>query len=199
MFKLVQLPMILGSLLIGERLLAIQFKAIYLEASNQVRLNWDKSEPDIRKFTLQLSTDQKSWIDIAQQNVSDYSAMQQFQFIHREPNSGNNFYRLKILRSNGTSNFSTIIQVNTKSTTNWVMYPVPMGNYLTLEYKGSKKITGVINIFIALTSSGKIFNRMRCSTLNRVIQIPVGNLGAGIFDISIVINDEITWHQRFVK
>lgn len=191
--------MILGSLLIGERLLAIQFKAIYLEASNQVRLNWDKSEPDIRKFTLQLSTDQKSWIDIAQQNVSDYSAMQQFQFIHREPNSGNNFYRLKILRSNGTSNFSTIIQVNTKSTTNWVMYPVPMGNYLTLEYKGSKKITGVINIFIALTSSGKIFNRMRCSTLNRVIQIPVGNLGAGIFDISIVINDEITWHQRFVK
>ncbi len=199
MFKLVQLPMILGSLLIGERLLAIQFKAIYLEASNQVRLNWDKSEPDIRKFTLQLSTDQKSWLDIAQQNVSDYSAMQQFQFIHREPNSGNNFYRLKILRSNGTSNFSTIIQVNTKSTTNWVMYPVPMGNYLTLEYKGSKKITGVINIFIALTSSGKIFNRMRCSTLNRVIQIPVGNLGAGIFDISIVINDEITWHQRFVK
>lgn len=191
--------MILGSLLIGERLLAIQFKAIYLEASNQVRLNWDKSEPDIRKFTLQLSTDQKSWLDIAQQNVSDYSAMQQFQFIHREPNSGNNFYRLKILRSNGTSNFSTIIQVNTKSTTNWVMYPVPMGNYLTLEYKGSKKITGVINIFIALTSSGKIFNRMRCSTLNRVIQIPVGNLGAGIFDISIVINDEITWHQRFVK
>ncbi len=191
--------MILGSLLIGERLLAIQFKAIYLEASNQVRLNWDKSEPDIRKFTLQLSTDQKSWLDIAQQNVSDYSAMQQFQFIHREPNSGNNFYRLKILRSNGTSNFSTIIKINTKSTTNWVMYPVPMGNYLTLEYKGSKKITGVINIFIALTSSGKIFNRMRCSTLNRVIQIPVGNLGAGIFDISIVINDEITWHQRFVK
>jgi len=191
--------MILGSLLIGERLLAIQFKAIYLEASNQVRLNWDKSEPDIQKFTLQLSTDQKSWIDIAQQKVSDYSAMQQFQFIHREPNSGNNFYRLKILRSNGTSNFSTIIKINTTSTTNWVMYPVPMGNYLTLEYKGSKKITGVINIFIALTSSGKIFNRMRCSTLNRVIQIPVGNLGAGIFDISIVINDEITWHQRFVK
>ncbi len=179
--------------------MAIQFKAIYLEESNQVRLNWDKTDPDIRQFTLQLSTDEKNWADIAQQKVTDFSAIQNFQFYHRQPNFGKNFYRLKILRSNGNSTYSYTLQVTAMSTTNWVMYPVPVGNTITLEYKGSRKITGVINIFIALTSSGRIFNRMRCSTLNRVIQVPVSNLGAGIYDITIVINEEITWHQRFVK
>jgi hypothetical protein len=81
---------------------------------------------------------------------------------------------------------------------NWVMYPVPVGEVLTLQYKGSEKITGVINILIR-NMYGKILTRVRSASLNKIITIPVGNLGKGIYNISIIVEDEVIWNQQFVK
>jgi hypothetical protein len=73
-----------------------------------------------------------------------------------------------------------------------------VGEVLTLQYKGSQKITGVINIAIQ-NMYGKILTRVRSASINTIIQIPVGNLGKGIYDIRIIVEGEIIWNQRFVK
>ena len=46
-------------------------KAIYNEKVNEVKLVWEKSDKTIRQYTLQHSTDEKNWIDIAQQMVKE--------------------------------------------------------------------------------------------------------------------------------
>ena len=78
------------------------------------------------------------------------------------------------------------------------MYPVPVKDVLTLEYRGIESIKGVINVFIQ-QPSGRIVYRLRSSSLNKKITIPVDNLGRGIYDIRIIVQGEIVWNQRFVK
>ena len=78
------------------------------------------------------------------------------------------------------------------------MYPVPVKDMLTLQYKGSAKITGVVNVFIQ-SMSGQLLKRIRSASLNTIIQIPVDNLGKGVYDVRIVIENEVVWNQRFIK
>jgi hypothetical protein len=80
----------------------------------------------------------------------------------------------------------------------WLMYPVPAGDVLNLRYQGVEPIRGVINVLIRHIN-GRIFHKLRFASTTRQIQIPVNNLGAGIYEIKIMVNDEIIWNQRFVK
>ena len=174
-------------------------KAMYNEKGNEVKLNWEKSDNTIREYILQHSTDEKNWKEIAQQVVTDFYSNQVYQFFHRSPVKGKNYYRLKMINTAAISVFSSAILVSAEATRNgWAIYPVPVGNVLTLEYKGNQKIAGIINIFIT-GINGYIHTRLRCSSLSRVIPVQVANLGRGIYEIKVIIQDEITWSQRFVK
>jgi hypothetical protein len=75
---------------------------------------------------------------------------------------------------------------------------VPVTNLLTLQYRGSKRITGVVNVSIQ-NVTGYTVTKIRSASLNTVIKIPVDNLGKGIYDVRIVIENEVVWNQRFVK
>jgi hypothetical protein len=177
----------------------VPLKAVFNEQANEIKINWDKIDNNIRQFTLQYSTDDRNWKDLARQTVTDFYNKQVFQFFHRQPARGKNYYRLKITYASLSIGFSSSVLVNAAPVTKqWTIYPVPVGDVLTLEYLGAQKIMGVINVFI-LGVNGNIITRLRCSSLNKIINIPVGNLGRGIYDIRIIILDEITWSERFVK
>jgi hypothetical protein len=78
------------------------------------------------------------------------------------------------------------------------MYPVPVGDVLTLQYKGTGKIEGVVNVYIQ-NMAGRVLTRLRSASLNTIIKIPVSNLGKGIYDIRIIVEDVTVWNQRFLK
>ena len=80
----------------------------------------------------------------------------------------------------------------------WVMYPVPVKDLLTLQYKGTEPIKGTITVLIQ-RETGKLLTRLRFSSLTTVIKIPVSYLGRGIYDIRIIVENEIMWNQRFIK
>jgi hypothetical protein len=90
------------------------------------------------------------------------------------------------------------ISNNSQPGDNWSIYPVPVKDVLHLRYLGKEPIRRVINVVIRHLN-GTVFHRLRYSSLSRYIQIPVNNLGSGTYDITIVINNKIEWHQRFVK
>ena len=98
----------------------------------------------------------------------------------------------------GQAEYSSSVLVISGAGNNWVMYPVPVGNILTLQYNGTEKITGVVNVSIQ-NMNGQILTRIRSASINTTIRIPVSNLGKGIYDIRIIIKDEVVWNQRFVK
>jgi Secretion system C-terminal sorting domain len=172
---------------------------VYETKKKAVNIKWQQTAPGIKSFVIQRSADNANWADIARQESVNFNANKMYQFYDYKSTTGQNYYRLKCITEKGQTEYSASIMVVTGGTGyNWVMYPVPVGDVLTLQYKGGTKITGVINIVIQ-NMYGKILTRVRSASLNTVIKIPVDNLGKGIYDIRIMVEGEIIWNQRFVK
>ncbi|MGB5006870.1 MAG: hypothetical protein WBO39_08000 [Ferruginibacter sp.] len=175
------------------------FSAAYNSRNNAVLIKWQNSTPGIKSFSVQKSVDNKTWDDIAEQVNNQQTATASFYFEEKQPSTGQNYYRLKSNAFNGNIVYSLAVQVVITSPENgWVMYPVPVKDLLTIDYRGTEKIPGVINVFIQ-QSSGRIITKLRLSSLNRLIRIPVDHLGKGMYDIRIIVEGNVVWNERFVK
>lgn len=177
----------------------IEFTAVYDSRKHSVKINWQSRSLDIKAFIIQRSSDNNTWTDIALRQVNSNTANKAYYFEDGKPVTGDNYYRLKYITSDNKIEYSSAVMLITASAGyNWVMYPVPVKDMLTLQYRGSAIIKGVITVLIQ-NSSGNIITRIRSASLTKIIRIPVSNLGSGIYDIRIIVEDEIIWNQRFVK
>ena len=176
-----------------------EFTAVYDNRKNAVKIKWQNKFPGIKTFIIQRSSDNITWADIALQGIKDNTGIKQFYFEDKKPAAGENYYRLKCMGNNDSVGYTLSIMVIAGSPGyDWVMYPVPVRDMLTLQYRGSEIIKGVITVLIQ-NSSGNIITRVRNASLTRIIQIPVNNLGRGMYDVRIIVEDEIIWNQRFIK
>lgn len=175
------------------------FSAVYNSRKQAVAIKWQHNSADIKTYVVQQSSGNKIWTDIALQEVSRPAEPRSFYFEQKKISTGENRYRLKCIYQDGRIEYSldvlVIIGALDKS---WVMYPVPVTDLLTLDYRGTEIIKGVINVLIQ-QPTGKIFTKLRYASLSRQIRIPVDNLPKGIYDIRIIVQDEVIWDQRFVK
>lgn len=177
----------------------IEFTAVYDSRKHSVKINWQIRSANIKAFIIQRSSDNNTWTDIALRQVNSNTANKAYYFEDGKPVTGDNYYRLKYITSDNKIEYSSAVMLITASAGyNWVMYPVPVKDILTLQYRGSAIIKGVITVLIQ-NSSGNIITRIRSASLTKIIRIPVSNLGSGIYDIRIIVEDEIIWNQRFVK
>lgn len=177
----------------------IEFTAVYDSRKHVVKINWQSRSPNIKAFIIQRSSDNNAWADIALRHVNNSTANKAYYFEDGKPVTGDNYYRLKYITGDNKIEYSQAVMLITASLGyNWVMYPVPVKDILTLQYRGSEAIKGVITVLIQ-SSSGNIITRIRSASLTKIIRIPVNNLGAGIYDVRIIVEDEIIWNQRFVK
>ncbi len=173
--------------------------AEYINREKSVSIKWQNTDSRVTAYILQRSADNNNWKDIYIIESSKFSKKKLEKFSDQNPQPTKNHYRLKMLLEGSNSEYSQTIVVIIGNTANsWVMFPVPVRDVLNLQYNGSDAIPGVISIFIQ-NIHGYILLRNRFSSLNRIIQLPVSNLGRGIYDIRIVVNDVIVWNQRFVK
>lgn len=172
--------------------------AVYDAKKKAVTVNWQQSTAGFKSFVVQRSDDNFNWTDIARMENAQWSSNKTWQYDDKNAAEGENYYRLQCTGTNGKTAYSNSVMVITGSTHNWVMYPVPVTDLLTLQYKGTEKITGVIGVIIQ-NMNGYVLTRLRCASNSTVIKIPVSNLGKGIYDIRITIANEIVWNQRFVK
>ena len=170
----------------------------YDDKKKAVTIKWQQKFPGIKTFIIQRSADNISWTDIALQATVNFNPNKTYQYLDYKSAAGENYYRLKCITDKGQTEYSASIIVVTGKNDNWIMYPVPVKDVLTLQYKGSAKITGVVNVFIQ-NMSGQVLKRIRSASLNTIIQIPVDNLGKGVYDVRIIIENEIVWNQRFIK
>ncbi len=176
-----------------------EFTAVYDASTNAVVLKWEHKSNKTGTYVIQQSSDNKNWSDIALQSISLNMQTFSFKIEDKKIKPGENYYRIKFIEVTGDTNMSPAIMAIIPSTfKNWVMFPVPVKDVLTLEYRGTESIKGVINVFIQ-QASGRIVYRLRSSSLNKKITIPVDNLGRGIYDVRIIVQGDIVWNQRFVK
>ena len=81
----------------------------------------------------------------------------------------------------------------------WLIYPVPVGTVINLQYNGNDAIEGIITVFIQSVTSGTIFTRLRLASTTRKITIPITNIGKGTYDVRIYVSNKIVWNQRVIK
>ncbi len=200
MFKILFLLILLSSQAIVFGFNTVpEFTAVLDSKKKTVHIKWEHNSAQIKAYTVQRSTDNKTWQDIALQRSIENSIPRIFYFEDKSPAEGQNYYRLKSTSTANEIEYSkSIIVITGSANKGWVMYPVPVKDFLTLEYRGAEPIKGVINIFVQ-QSSGRIIHRLRSSSLNKSITIPVHNLGKGFYDIRIMVQGELVWNQRFVK
>lgn len=173
--------------------------AVFDQENAVIKLKWQNKYPDATEYILQKSADNVVWYNLYTIGIADFSAGKIEKFNDKFPDQNKNYYRLKITQRNRTVQYSSsIVVIMGQPTSSWIIFPVPVTSVLNLQYTGSEPITSVISVFIQ-NSQGKILHRLRTSSLNRTIQIPVSNLGKGIYDVRIMIGDRNVWNQRFVK
>ena len=179
--------------------ITLNLTAVYDAQKKAVKLKWQNNETGIHTFILQRSADNNKWSDLYKIDSDELSSRKIEKFTDIHPDPAKNYYRLKLVVDQDHIEFSASIMIIIGEPQNsWIMYPVPVTSVLNLQYTGSDLITGVISVFIQNTQ-GRILTRLRYSSLNRTIEIPVTNLGRGIYDVRIMIMDKIVWNQRFLK
>ena len=172
--------------------------ALFDRNTKAVNLRW-QNIADAISYSLQSSKDNNIFTDIF---IIKAVNIPQGDFIKYTDNSieGKNYYRLRIYKNNHTVETLPIVMLESSNTENaWLIYPVPVGPVINLQYNGNHAIDGVITVFIQSVTSGTIFTRLRLASTTRKITIPITNIGKGTYDVRIYISNKIVWNQRVIK
>jgi spore coat protein H len=137
-----------------------------LQENNVVHLNWETSEEiQSEGFEVEHSMNASDWVKlktIASQNKG--RQLSSYSFTHHTPGDGWNYYRLKMLEQNGTSDYSGIrkIEMVLEEKEQLYVYPNPVSDHL---YFNSPSEVIFVQI---LTNSGTVLKKL------------VGDFGSGI-------------------
>ena len=173
--------------------------ALFEKNTKTVKLRW-RNITDAVSYTLQSSKDDKNFTDIFILRAEDLLPGDLIKYSDYKAAEGKNYYRLKIYRRNNFVEILPSIIISNGITENvWVVYPIPVGPVLNVQYNGNNSIDGVITVTIQSVTSGTVFTRLRLASTTRKITIPISNIGKGTYDIRIYVSNEIAWSQRVVK
>ncbi|RYY71406.1 MAG: hypothetical protein EOO13_03290 [Chitinophagaceae bacterium] len=173
--------------------------AVYEHKQQLVKLKWQHNDKQVSRYILQRSADNNRWTDLYEARLDQPAYYKFISYYDNQVQSGRNYYRLKAILSSGSQELTASIMVIIgKPGNSWLMYPVPVKDVLNLQYNGNALITGVVGVVIQ-RMNGQMYQQLRYASSTRLIQIPVGNLGSGTYDIRISVNNKVVWNQRFIK
>ncbi len=187
--------------------------AVYDSKRGSVKLEWNMVDADGKTaYIILKSSDGISWSELVRdRNLKEYTSEDGYAFEDRNIHSPKNLYRLRIVDAfNSTVALSPIVVAGNGRETypksspseneknSWSIYPNPVHNLLTINYRGSSPIQGSI-IVIIQDMNGKIVIRYRCASTTKMIQIPVDNIVRGTYLIQLSVANEVLMSQRFIK
>ena len=174
--------------------------ALFEKTSKTTKLRWQHIDKSITAYVLQSSKDNSLFTDVFLKQTTAISVGDFIKFSDNKSADGKKYYRLKIFRNSALYETTASIMMIKGNTANaWIIYPVPVGTVLNLQYNGNDAINGVITVIIQSVTSGTIFTKLRLASTTRNIIIPVSNIGRGTYDIRIYVGNDVVWNQRFAK
>lgn len=176
-----------------------EIAASYDPMARTVEIRWKNKEHAANLFILQKSSDQQEWTNVdTLYNAADFNE-QEITWEDRNPTPGGVLYRLKTVVDENNYSLSKPVYVEVHSPVyTWESIPCYQKKLLKLQYTGKANIGGVINLYIQ-TRSGKVLLRSRFSSFTNYIEVPVSNLGTGNYYISMYVEGELIWRERFIK
>jgi len=157
-----------------------------------VVLKWTAiSDDESDGFEIQRSVDQNKWITLGWKNTDKYNSLVNYEFTDQMPNTGTNYYRLKLVDKNGLSRFSNTKQVYIDVIKNSItVLPNPLNNSGTLVINGVNNTTATLRIKNisgqSIVSKNVIINKGE----NR-IPLDVSMLQPGIYIVELTTNEKV--------
>ncbi|HLY70168.1 MAG TPA: T9SS type A sorting domain-containing protein, partial [Puia sp.] len=158
-------------------------------------LKWStSSEIDSKYFEVQKSYDGVGFTTFAQVNASGNSSLvQNYSANDYHPETGYNFYRLKIVDNDGTVTYSKIIAVGFGNQSMPQVFPNPAGAYFTVT--AGQEVMKEISV---IDVSGKIIQRIINKNGSSAITVDSENLAGGIYIIMITTAEHV-YQQKLCK
>jgi len=142
-----------------------------------IQLKWQiNPESNSTRYTIQHSTDAKSFEDIS--TIQASHNLVSYQFTDKNPAKGLNYYRLIGIDNNGSKNYSKIINVQFSFASSQLsVFPNPAKNRITI--KGSH----IVNIQLIDTKGRVLIEQILKDATNPLLNL--GNLARGKYFLSI--------------
>ena len=178
-------------------------KAVQKASDNQV--DWSVAEESSTvKYQVEHSVNGTNFTVAGQVNARGIAGNQNYQWLHLQPASGNNYYRIKAINADGSYVLSNIVLVktgiNSAAQAAMRVFPNPVVNYqlniqLSNMDKGQYPIQ-IVNLSGQTVHSQSIYHNggtsSRIITLSRIIT-------TGVYQLIIVVNDKKHTQKIFLE
>lgn len=170
----------------GQGVLPIRFGAASATLNNGVaNVNWKVlTETDVTDYVVERSSNASSFTTVGNVKAKGVS---QYNLVDASPLSGNSFYRVKAIHSNGQALYSSLLRVsNNSGVAKMSVYPNPVkGKTFNVQLSGNDKETYTMNLYNDLGQMivSKAINHQGGSS-NYTIELPAGTK-AGIYRVTV--------------
>jgi hypothetical protein len=161
-----------------------------------VNVTWATSiEEHVKHFEILRSTNGVDYIVIGTVKPGQTNYL----FIDKQPVQGHNYYRLRSVDADGSSDYSTIVLVNLKNGADVIssLYPNPATGNVTLKLQG--KVEGNVLVQV-LDQQGRLITTKQFGVQHsEAFKAPLdlGRLSTGSYVLRIIVNDK-TYLQRLM-
>jgi hypothetical protein len=171
----------------------LEFKAYKKNKFSQ--LEWSTaSEYNNRGFEVQRSSDgfnfsRIGWVD----GLRNSSSIRSYSFVDSTPSGGKNFYRLKQIDMDSRSRFSEIRKLDFEQPVDFMLYPDPAKDKLTIQFADDKNK----EVFIKDIMGRTVWMKKDVNKLS--INIPVQQLSKGMYLVLVFDHTGKQNVQKFIK
>ncbi len=160
---------------------------------NAIEVNWKVSEEQqLSHYEVEKSTDGLHFTKIGSVASVNSTTAYSYNSLDNNPQSGWNYYRLKIITSAGKHSFSPICKVWYGKTSDFLVYPNPAQN----ELKINLPPTSSINQIVIVNTNGRVVKQL--TTTEQSLTINIESLSTGMYFVRI-LNSRQAIAQKFTK
>lgn len=165
-----------------------------------VQLNWEITQDSINEiYELQRSPNGVIWQTIKSRQVkTDDTNQEAFNYLDNEPDMPFSYYRLRLVKADGSSVYSQITSVSFTEFNSISIMPNPARNFASMNLFAMKDGKAVVQVL-------DVNGRLKC---NETVLVHEGDnefylallrkLGKGVYTIRVVINEEVLTHSLVV-
>lgn len=152
---------------------------------------------DVDFYEVEVSTDETNFKTIGEVTSDQVDAPRVYDLMDYEPASGENFYRLKVIMSDGTYYYSNVRRLQFNINFSEVLvYPNPTNEMINITLRDFAGKEGKVEIFNQLGQRQFVRNYLSIPTIPAVID--VSKFVPGIYTISIKIDNQRRFAKQFV-
>lgn len=177
-------PVVSGMTLNGAKVLPLSLTSFAAEQSKDaVELKWQTGhEQNTSHFLLERSSDGIQFFTLQRINAAGNSSIPvDYTAFDKEPFTGANFYRLKMLDTDGRFTYSKILSVKVDAVAKKaIIFPNPVGNELRVQVPGGKKGSCTLQV---TDEHGRVLKQQQVQLNNHPLSLTIHTqeLEAGIY------------------